>query len=153
MKQLTLNKIKMIHIAIMKKSWGLLPRILSGQKIIESRWYMNKYRPWNNIEKNDTVYFKDSGEPVAIKCQVKKVLQFENLSPQKVKKIINQYGGADGLGIRDKKRFIKLFKNKKYCLLVFLKDPQKIKPFEINKSGFGNMSAWITIDDISRIKI
>lgn len=114
---------------------------------------MNKYRPWGNIEKDDIVYFKDSGEPITIKCKVKKVLQFENLSPQKVKKIINRYGGADGLGIRDKKRFIKFFKNKKYCLLIFLKDPQKIKPFEINKSGFGNMSAWITIDDISRIKI
>ena len=33
-----------------------------------------------------------------------------------------------------------------------LKNPQEIKPFEINKTGFGAMSAWITVDSISRIK-
>lgn len=153
MRQLTLGRTKRIHLAVMKKSWGLLPRILTGEKTIESRWYMNKYRPWNNIEKNDIVYFKNSGEPVTVKCQVRKVLQFENLNSQKVRKIINQYGGADGIGIRDKKKFIELFKNKKYCLLIFLKNQQKIKPFAIDKSGFGNMSAWITVDDIKRVKI
>lgn len=28
----------MIHIAIMKKEWGFIDKILTGQKIIESRW-------------------------------------------------------------------------------------------------------------------
>jgi hypothetical protein len=28
----------------------------------------------------------------------------------------------------------------------------KIKPFDIDKTGFGAMSAWITIDNIARIK-
>lgn len=29
----------MEHVAIMKKSWGLTRKILSGEKTIESRWY------------------------------------------------------------------------------------------------------------------
>lgn len=29
----------MEHVAIMRKSWGLTDKILSGQKKIESRWY------------------------------------------------------------------------------------------------------------------
>lgn len=80
----------MEHIAIMKKSWGLLPKILSGEKKIESRWYMAKCTPWDRIETGDIVYFKDSGSPVTIKARVIKMIQFSNLTPVLVKKIIDK---------------------------------------------------------------
>lgn len=64
----------MDHVAIMKKSWGLTQKILSGQKKIESRWYKSKHSPWGKIEKGDIVYFKDSGEPISIKTGVEKVM-------------------------------------------------------------------------------
>jgi len=35
-----------VHVAIMRKGWGLTGKILTGEKTIESRWYMNRYRPW-----------------------------------------------------------------------------------------------------------
>jgi len=142
----------MEHIAIMKKSWNLLEKILSGKKKIESRWYMNRYAPWNKIHAGEAVFFKDSGEPVSIQAEVEKVLQFENLSPEKVKEILGEYGGADGIAIEDIPKFFQLFKNKNYCMLIFLKNPKAIKPFEINKKGFGLMAAWICVDDVSRIK-
>jgi ASC-1-like (ASCH) protein len=146
---------KKIHIAIMRKSWGLTQKILTGEKTIESRWYMNRYRPWGNISCGDTIYFKDSGDPVTLRATVDKVMQFENLTPLKVKKILNKYARADGLGVnkRDINSYFELFKNKKYCLLVFLKSPEKVKPFEIDKSGFGVMAAWLTVDDFSKIKV
>lgn len=65
----------MQHVAIMKKSWGLIPKILSGEKRVESNY-----------------------------------------------------------------------------LLIFLKNQVKIKPFEIDKIGFGMMSAWITVKNIKQIK-
>ena len=37
-------------------------------------------------------------------------------------------------------------------MLIFLKSPVEIKPFEISKAGFGAMSAWITVDNILKIK-
>jgi len=143
----------MQHIAIMKKSWGLLPKILTGEKKIESRWYSNRYSPWNRIKKGEIVYFKDSGEPVTIKTEVDKVIQYENLTSIKVKEILNGYGTKDGLGIKDIPKFYKRFKNKKYCILVFLKNPKPIKPFNINKTGFGMMSAWLCVDNVNRLKI
>ena len=142
----------MEHIAIMKKSWNLLEKILSGKKKIESRWYMNRYAPWNRILPGETIYFKNSGEPVSIQAEVEKVLQFENLSPEKVKEILDEWGGADGIAIDDIPKFFQLFKSKNYCMLIFLKNPKAIKPFEINKKGFGLMAAWICVDDVSRIK-
>lgn len=142
----------MEHIAIMKKSWGLTKKILNGQKKIESRWYSIKYNPWDNIKEGEVVYFKDAGEPVRIKAEVSKVMQFADLTTNRVKEILDEYGDDDGLDKEKVPQFFKRFKNKKYCMLIFLKNPQKIKPFEINKTGFGAMSAWITTDDISKIK-
>ncbi|MFA6436750.1 MAG: ASCH domain-containing protein [Candidatus Paceibacterota bacterium] len=136
----------------MRKSWGLTDKILSGQKKIESRWYSVKYKPWNNIKKRETIYFKDSGEPVNIKAEVSDVVQFSDLTPKKVKEILDEYGKEDGIEKEKIPEFFERFKNKKYCMLIFLKNSQEIKPFEIDKTGLGAMSAWITIDDISRIK-
>ena len=143
----------MQHIAIMRKSWGLTKKILTGEKKIESRWYKSRYPPWDKIKEGETVYFKDSGDPVTIKTIVDKVIQFSNLTPDKVREILNKYGKEDGLGIDEIPKFFKMFKDKKYCVLVFLRDVQRIKPFNIDKTGFGLMSAWLIIEDVNKIKI
>ncbi|MBI2642055.1 MAG: hypothetical protein HYW96_00580 [Candidatus Wildermuthbacteria bacterium] len=142
----------MEHIAIMRKSWGLTKKILSGQKTVESRWYSVKYRPWNRIKAGETVYFKDSGNPVRLKAHVKKVMQFQNLTPNRVRKLLNKYGKDDGIEKLRAPEFYKRFKYKKYCILVFLKNPKRIKPFFINKKGFGLLSSWLIVNDILRIK-
>ncbi|RLC32736.1 hypothetical protein DRH13_01250, partial [Candidatus Woesebacteria bacterium] len=69
----------------MKKSWGFTQKILDGGKTIESRWYKTRRVPWRKIKKNDTVYFKNSGESVTIKTRVSSVVEFEELTPKKVK--------------------------------------------------------------------
>jgi ASC-1-like (ASCH) protein len=143
----------MEHVAIMKKSWGLTDKILNGQKKIESRWYKNKARPWDKIKKGDIVYFKDSGEPVRIKARVSKIVQFEDLTPKQIRNILNKYGKVDGIEKEKIPEFFERFKNKKYCILVFLENPVSIKPFEIDKTGFGAMSAWITVDNINQRKV
>ncbi len=132
----------------MKKSWEMIPKILNGEKTIESRWYKTKRAPWGKIAAGETVYFKNSGEPVTIKAKVQKVLKFESLTPKKIKEILKIYGKEDGISEEKISFFAKLFAVKKYCLLIFLKNPQKVKPFEIDKTGFGAMSAWISVQTL-----
>lgn len=140
----------MHHIAIMKKSWNLIDKILSGSKKIESRWYSCRYAPWDKIKANETVYFKDSGSPVSVKAEVEKVIQFSGLTPEKVKDILNKYGSK--ISINNISESFERLKSKKYCILVFLKNTQKIVPFKINKTGFGLMSAWICVENVEQIK-
>ncbi|MDO8435991.1 MAG: ASCH domain-containing protein [bacterium] len=142
----------MEHLAIMKKSWELTDKILNKQKKIESRWYSVKYKPWDSIKEGETIYFKDSGEPVRIKAEVSKVIQFADLTPSRVKEILDEYGKDDGIEKVKIPEFFERFKNKKYCMLIFLKNPRAIKSFEIDKTGFGAMSAWIEVNNINRIK-
>jgi ASC-1-like (ASCH) protein len=142
----------MEHLAIMRKSWNLTQKILTGKKKIESRWYKVKYSPWNRIKSGEIVYFKDSGEPVTIKAEVDKVIQFSSLDSGKVRDILDKYSDDDGIEKEKIPEFFEMFKDKKYCMLIFLRNPQKIEPFKVDKSGFGAMSSWITIDSIDKVK-
>jgi len=138
----------------MRKAWGLTDKILHGEKTAESRWYKNKYQPWNRITAGDAIYFKDSGGPVRAKARVTRVLQFENLTPEKTKEILRKYGHKD-LGLDEKipKEIKDYFQDKKYCLLIFFDQVLKIRPFRINKAGFGTQSSWLIVDDIEKIKV
>ena len=143
----------MDHVAIMKKSWKLIPKILDGRKKIESRWGVNKCAPWGKVKTGDRVYFKNSGEPVTIVAEVSKIKEFENISYEKVIEIFKKYGGDDGISINNLDNMVSWAREKRYCTLIYLKNPKKIKPFEINKKGFGMACAWLCVDDIDKIKI
>lgn len=142
----------MDHVAIMRREWKLLSKILSGQKTIESRWYKARKSPWDRIKAGETVYFKDSGSPVTVKARVFKVLQFEGLIPPTVGKLIDQYGGAIGIDLGDRDNFKKSLADKKYCLLIFLNHVESLAPFEIDKKGYGLQSAWLMTESIERLK-
>lgn len=134
----------MEHLAIMKKEWHLLERILSGEKRIESRWYSSRREPWGKIKKGEKIFFKNSGEPVTVEARVERVLQFEGLSPAKVGEILERYGEAGGIRKEELPEYYPLFKGKRYCILVFLKDARRISPLSFDKRGFGSMAAWIS---------
>ncbi len=136
----------------MKKSWCLVDKILAGEKTVESRWYKNKSRPWNQVRAGDMMYFKNSGEPVSAKATVTKVKQYENLTRANIKELLAKYGESD-LGTKDIKQEIRDYvSGKKYAIFVHFKNPEKIKPFQIHKEVFGNMSAWLCVEDIGKLE-
>lgn len=141
----------MDHIAIMRKSWNLIPKIITGEKYIESRWYKTKRAPWDKITSGDCVYFKNSGEDVIAKATVKDVIQYDSLTLQKCKDILNEYGDGIGMSYAKSKAFLN---GKNYCILVFLQNPILLEvPFKIEKKGFGISCAWITCKSINAITI
>ena len=141
----------MDHVAIMNSKLALIPDIISGKKKIESRWYKAKRAPWGRINPGDTVYFKNSGKEVMARAEVEKVEQYE-LTPAVIKEIIGRYGGEGGINLNNKNPENEFYSSKKYCVLIFLKNPEYVKPFDINKKGFGNANAWITTENIENIK-
>ncbi len=141
------------HVAIMKKSWGLIPKILDGTKTAESRWYKSKITPWDRIRPGDNIYFKDSGEPVTVKAGVSKVLQYEIRNNKHALEVMKKHAKKD-LGLPTIPEEIKDYiRDKNYAIFIFLDSVEKIKPFAIDKTDYGLMSAWITVDDINKIKL
>lgn len=143
----------MDHIAIMNKEWNLIPKILNKEKTIETRWYLTKRDPWNKIMQGDTVYFKDAGCYVTAKAIVEKVLQYDHYSLNQLKEIIDKYGGKGQINFSSKENALDYTKEKNYAILIFLKNPEEVKPFDIDKTGFGNANAWLCVENIEKIKI
>lgn len=150
----------MDHVAILrksniKKSDNLFLDIMQKKKTIESRWYVNKIAPWNNISAGDKVYLKESGEKVKGVATVSKVKQYENLNYSTVTEIIEKYGKqiAPHTSKDEFYNWAKSKEFKRYCILIFLENPMLIKEFEINKKGFGISSAWLCVGDINKVKI
>ena len=141
--------LKMNHLAILSKKRKLLAKILSGEKTIESRWYKFRRTPYRNISPGDTIYFKESGEPVTAKVHVSKVLFFDDLNKDKIRQILIKYGKQIGIPLSNAPKYA----GKNYCTLISLKDVEQIRPFRIDKSGFGLMAAWITVKNINSLKI
>ncbi|MCT4575555.1 MAG: hypothetical protein N4A43_04835 [Alphaproteobacteria bacterium] len=149
----------MHHIAIMNKKWKLIDKILSGEKKIESRWYVNKIAPWGRIDNGDVIYFKDSGCPITAKAEVEKVLYFArentdlfaNIQEYNANLILQKYG--KGICIQEIEGFDKYANSKNYCILIFLKNPKRIEPFNIDKTGFGSACAWLCVENVERIKL
>jgi ASC-1-like (ASCH) protein len=143
----------MDHVAIMKSSWGLIPKIVAGKKTVESRWLKIRSTPWGRVKAGDTIWFKNSGEPVTLRARVTRVLQFEGLDKEKTEEILEKYGESDlGIDKTTPGEIEDYFKNKKYCLLVFFNRVERVEPFEIDKTGFGAMAAWICTGKIEKIR-
>lgn len=150
----------MDHVAILRKANikqgdDLLGDILKGTKTIESRWYVHKIAPWDKISIGDNVYFKESGCPISAKAKVSKVLQFEKLTKQTIKEIVAEYGKkiAPKISSKDFTSWLTKQRKKQYCILIFLKDVEKVTPFPITKSGYGISAAWLVTKDIDLLRI
>ena len=142
----------MHHVAIMKKSWGLIPKILSGEKTIESRWYQTRRAPWNMVTAGDTVFFKNTGEPVTARATVTEVLQFEIQDRKDVWKIMKTYNSQIRIPLPDVQRLGE-GPLPRYAILVFLKDAKPVRPFTVDKTGFGSATAWITVPNVRKLKL
>lgn len=138
----------MEHLAILSKERKLLAKIISGEKTIESRWYKFKRAPYQNISHGEVIYFKDSGMPVTARAKVSKVLFFDGLNLEKITQILEEYGKEIGVTVSHAPDLV----GKRFCTLMFLSDVEQIEPFDIDKKGYGLMSAWITVESIDSLK-
>ncbi len=129
----------MEHVAIMKKSLGLLPKILSGEKTIESRWYSKRRAPFGKISPGEKIYFKNSGEPVSAVAEVERVLEFEGLDSEKRLALAKKYFRE--IDSSSEQALFEFTEGKTIAILIFLKNALPCKPFEVDKQGFGNMCA------------
>lgn len=139
----------MEHLAILSKQKKLLAKIISGEKTIESRWYVSKKAPFGLISEGDTIYFKESGEQVTAKAKAKRILCYEGLNPEKIRGLLIEYGSQIGVGVS----YLENIRDKKFCILIFLDDVGEIEPFKVDKRGYGMMCAWISIDSVDKLKV
>lgn len=143
----------MDHVAFFRKGSNFLNMILAREKTIESRWYKTKRAPWGRIHPGETIYFKNAGEPITAKATIQHILQITPLDKKKIHELLETYGKHICFDKDEIQNDVARLKDKNYCILLFLENPERIKPFTINKKGFGNQAAWITVPTIKKIQL
>lgn len=127
----------MEHLAIMDTK--TIDLILSGKKLIESRFSKNKIAPFHTINEGDIVYLKVSGGLVRATFIAGQIISFEKLNIKKVKEIKRLY--KQEINADDNFWNNKQYSN--YGTLIEIKAPQVIYPFSIRKL---NRQAFISYD-------
>lgn len=128
----------MKHIAIFRQPF--FDMVLSGKKTIESRWSMKKVAPYNKVKVGDELLLKQTNHDVTATAKVKDVKYFE-LTPQIADEIKSKWNKEIGIY---KFENWELYRNKKYCTLIWFEDVKQTQPIKVKRS---NGSGWIVVKD------
>lgn len=140
----------MHHVAILTPNLHFDGKILRGEKTIESRWYRTRRTPWGKVHAGDTVYFKNSGQPVTLCALVTEVRQYSLLTPGRILQLVQE--NAAELGVADVTSFYKRVSSVKFAIFIRLAEPRAVQPFSINKAGYGLQAAWLVATDIRELQ-
>jgi ASC-1-like (ASCH) protein len=126
------------HLVILKKPY--LDAILDGRKPVESRFWKTRRYAFDRVTPGDKLFLKLSSGPVCGMATIEKVKNFENLTPEQIIAIKQQYnhliGGAD--------EHWQQRADCKFGFLVWLKDVRAIEPVRINKADW---RAWVVLTE------
>jgi len=126
------------HLVILKKQY--LDMILEGRKRIELRLYKSRHPAFGRVFAGDKLFLKVSSGPVCATATVEKVKTFDNLTPESILSLKQQYNHE--IGGSDYHWQSKM--DSKYCLLVWLKDVKTIEPVRIRKKDW---RAWVVLTE------
>jgi len=126
------------HLVILKKPY--LDAILAGRKRIESRFTKTKRYAFGRVFPGDKIFFKVSSGPVCATAAVTSVKNFQNLTPEQIIEIKQQYNHH----IIGSNEYWQSKSNCKYGFLVWLKDIKPIEPVRINKKDW---RAWVVLTE------
>lgn len=123
------------HLAIMARP--IIEAILTGKKIIESRFSQRKIPPFNQVFVGDIVYMKPPGKEIIGQFRVKKVICYQGLDPADLNKIFKDYGPKIGpWEVKEKTA---------YASLIFIGDSERFitSPIKISKK---DQRGWVVLD-------
>jgi ASC-1-like (ASCH) protein len=126
------------HLVILKQPY--LRAILEGRKKIELRLTKSKHHGFGRVFSGDKLYIKESSGPVCATATVETVKNYQNLTPEKILRIKQQYNHQ--IGGNDEYWQSKI--DCKFGFLVWLKDVKSIKPARIRKKDW---RAWVVLTE------
>ena len=128
-----------------------LDNLISGEKTMIIRGATGRKLPYGRVFKGDLLYFiENKGDGlVKAKARVKDVFNSEQLTKKVSEELVNQNQNKLLLD----SGLIKRFCGKRYIVLITIESFQKLDPFRIDRSEYGNMDDWLPVEDINKVKI
>ncbi len=140
----------MDHVVYLDAKANELEKLLDGNKTMIIRGATGRKLPYGRVCEGDVLYFiNNNGEGVVkAKCVVANVFNSDKMSTEESISLVKKH--QDELELSDKQ--FKKWAGKRYIVLIGLKKVEGLKPFEIDKSNFGNMDDWLPVEKIEAVK-
>lgn len=140
----------MDHVVYLDAKAKEMDKILSGNKKMIIRGATGRKLPYGKVNSGDALYFINNNSEGLVKAlaKVKIVFNSEKMLPEESKNLIER--NQEKLKLTDKQldRWI----GKRYLVLIEIEGVTEVHPFEIDKSGYGNMDDWLIVEDIKKVK-
>jgi len=141
----------MEHVVYLDAQAGEMENLLAGKKTMIIRGAAGRKLPYGRVNPGDVLYFlnNDGKGLVQARAEVCRVLNSEPLTPEASQKLLADHQNALQLTEKQQKRW----SGKRYLVLITVETIQQLAPFQIDRSGYGNMDDWLTVGDINTVRI
>lgn len=140
----------MDHVVYLDASARELDLLLVHKKSMIIRGAAGRKMPYGRVNKGDILYFINNNAEglVLAKSEVESVINSDKLTEEQAAKLIDKYQGKLQLSKKQYQRWA----GKRYLVLVELGEVEKVEPFRIDKSNYGNMDDWLLVEQIERVR-
>jgi hypothetical protein len=107
--------------------------------------------PYGRVNQDDILYFINNNAEglILAKARVKSVFNSEKMTEAESVRLVEKHQGKLQLSKRQQARW----GGKRYLVLIEVSDVKRVEPFQIDKSGYGNMDDWLSVVQIERVKL
>ena len=128
-----------------------LEEILSGKRLMIIRGATGRKLPYGRVDTGDELYLvRNNGEGlIQAKCTVNSVENSIKMTKSESIQLVEK----NQVMLQLTKNQFKKWAGKRYLVLIAIKDVQKLEPFKIDRSEYGNMDDWLPVGSINRIRL
>jgi len=141
----------MEHVVYLDTHAKELEHLLACKKTMIVRGAAGRKLPYGRVNPGDLLYFinNDGKGSVQARAKVCRVLNSEPLTPEASQRLLANH--QDTLQLTEKQQ--KRWSGKRYLTLITVEKVQKVEPFQIDRSDYGNMDDWLPVGDINNVRI
>ncbi|MFZ5807947.1 MAG: hypothetical protein ACOY16_01580 [Chloroflexota bacterium] len=141
----------MEHVVYLDTQAEEMENLLAGRKTMIIRGAAGRKLPYGRVNPGDILYFlnNDGKGLVQARAKVSQVLNSELLTPEASQKLLADHQDALQLTKKQQQRW----SGKRYLVLITVETIQQLAPFQIDRSGYGNMDDWLPVGDINSVRI
>ncbi len=141
----------MDHVVYVDAKAGELMKILAGKKTMLIRGAAGRKMPYGRVSGGDVLYLieNDGSGVIRARAKVNSVNNSEKMTRDESLAVVEKY--QDQLQLT--KLQLKRWAGKRYLVLIEIDNVEKLDPFYVDKSEYGNMDDWLPVGKIEKIRV
>lgn len=140
----------MDHVVMVDHPSGELDKLLNGDKCMIIRAGMGRKTPYGRVKPGEILYFVNNNGDGLVRAAavVKSVSNSDMLTPEESRSLLLMKKNELHLEVEQFQEFL----NKKYVVLVEVKNVCRVMEFKLEKSVLQNSEDWVPIENIDLLK-